>query len=80
MICTFTMNAKEFNPLHLYVPYQCEMLWSGGSRQLSQENLLFAFPYVLALGDIIYWQKNPGNSLQTNGGHFGQPEHNYNLR
>lgn len=54
MICTFTMNAKEVNPLHLYVPYQCEMLWSGGSRQLSQEYLLFAFPYVLALGDIIY--------------------------
>ena len=32
-----------------------------GSWQLSQENLLFAFLYVLALGDIIYWQKKPGN-------------------
>lgn len=51
-----------------------------GSWRLSQENLLFAFLYVLPLGDIIYWQKKTGKSLQTNGGHFEQPEHNYNLR
>lgn len=55
MICTFTMNAKGIN--HLLIPV-CSLTKQNvvepGGQQLSQENLLLVFPYVLALGDMIY--------------------------
>lgn len=55
MICFFTMNAKEVNSLYVYMFLtNAKCCVAGGSRQLSQENLLFAFLFVLALEDIIY--------------------------